>query len=141
MSTPKPANEPLSESISIHRNYKSEAVQPGGAVMNANLVFAGRGAYGQLVGHIRLQQSGVRPPGDEVGEFTVKGMYAFLGGRPGEVITVSFDSIPSPVGVQQIIHGQMSLTNDWKTGHTTFAYREGEKKGNRGHNAKVNLVR
>ncbi|HLM57252.1 MAG TPA: DUF1842 domain-containing protein [Pyrinomonadaceae bacterium] len=141
MSTPTPVEEPLSESIVFHRNYRSEALQPGGAVMNAHLVFPGRGAYGSLVGYIRLQQSGVQPPGDDLGEFTVKGMYAFLGGKPGEVITVSFDSIPSPVGIQQIIHGQMSLTNDWKTGHATFSYREGERKGSTVHNAKVNLVR
>ena len=132
-----------SEAISVNRNYRSAALKPGGAVMNANLIFAGGGAYGQLVGHIRLQQSGVRPPGDEVGDFIVKGMYGFLGGKPGEVISISFDSIPSPVGVQQIIHGQMSLTNDWKTGHASFTYtgKDGQKeKGGKVHNAKVNLV-
>jgi hypothetical protein len=137
MSTPKPVIEPSS----ANRNYRSEALKPGGTVMNANLIFAGLGAYGQLVGHIRLQQSGVRPPGNDVGDFTVKGMYAFLGGKPGEVISISFDSIPSPVGVQQIIHGQMSLTNDWKTGHASFTYTgRGEQKGGTVHNAKVNLV-
>jgi len=139
MSTTQQASEP----ISVNRSYRSEALQPGGVVMNANLVFAGLGAYGQVVGHIRLQQSGVQPPGDDAGDFTVKGTYAFLGGKPGEVISVSFDSIPSPVGVQQIIHGQMSLTNDWKTGHTTFSYtgKGGQKeKGGTAQNAKVNLV-
>ncbi len=137
MSTPKPVIEP----ISVNRNYRSEALMPGGVVMNANFIVAGDGAYGQLVGHIRLQQSGVKPPGDDVGDFTVKGTYAFLGGKPGEVIHVTFSSIPSPVFGEQTINGQMSLQNDWKAGHATFAYTA---KG--GHplitvqNAKVNLV-
>lgn len=137
MSTP----EPVTESMSVSRTYRSEALQPGGTVMNANLIFAGRGAYGQLTGHISLQQSGVRPPGDALGDFFVKGTYAFLGGKPGEVISVSFESIPSPVGVQQLIYGQMSLRNAWTPGHVTFHYTgKGERKGGEVQNAKVNLV-
>ena len=137
MSSPKSVTEP----ISVNRNYRSEALKPGGVVMNANFILAGDGAYGQLVGHIRLQQSGVKPPGDDVGDFTVKGTYAFLGGKPGEVIHVTFSSIPSPVIGEQTINGQMSLQNDWKAGHATFAYTV---KG--GHplvtvqNVKVNLI-
>lgn len=138
MSSPKPGIEP----ISVNRNYRSEALKPGGVVMNANFIVAGDGAYGQLVGYIRLQQSGVKRPGDNVGDFTVKGTYAFLGGKPGEVIQVTFSSIPPPVFGEQTINGQMSLRNDWKTGHASFVYTA---KG--GHplvtvqNVKVNLVR
>jgi hypothetical protein len=137
MSTPKTATEP----ISVHRNFRSEALQPGGVVMNADFIMTGLGAYGQLVGHIRLQQSGVKPPGDAAGDFTVKGTYAFLGGKPGEVISITFNSIPPSLFGEQTIHGQMSLKNDWKTGHTSFNYTA---KGGHPivtvHNAKVNLV-
>jgi hypothetical protein len=109
--------------------------------MNANFIVVGEGAYGQLVGHIRLQQSGVQPPGDEVGDFTVKGTYAFLGGKPGEVIHLTFSSIPSPVFGEQTIDGHMSLQNDWKTGHATFTYTaKGGHPLLRAQNAKVNLV-
>ena len=109
--------------------------------MNANLIFAGDGAYGQLVGHISLQQSGLKPPGDDAGDFTVKGTYAFLGGKPAEVILVTFSSIPPPIFGEQTINGQMSLQKDWTAGHATFAYTA---KG--GHppvtvqNVKVNLI-
>ena len=135
------STQPVTEPISVNRNYRSEALQPGGVVMNANFIFAGLGAYGTLVGYIRLQRSGVTPPGEDVGDFAVKGTYAFLGGKPGEVIHVSFNSIPPTVFGEQTINGQMSLQNDWKTGHTTFTYTA---KGGHPlitvHNAKVNLV-
>ena len=137
MSGPKLVTEP----VSVNRNYRSEALQPGGVVMNANFIVAGDGAYGQLVGHIRLQQSGVKPPGDDVGDFTVNGTYAFLGGGPGGVIHVTFSSIPAPVFGEQTITGQMSLRNDWETGHTTFAYTaRGGGPLVTTANAKVNLV-
>lgn len=137
MSSPKQVTEP----ISVNRNYRSEALKPGGVVMNANFIITGDGAYGRLVGQIRLQQSGVKPPGDDVGDFTVRGTYAFLGGKPGEVINVSFSSVPPTIFGEQTINGQMSLQNDWKTGHTTFTYTA---KGGHPlvtvHNAKVNLI-
>jgi hypothetical protein len=137
MSSTKPVTEP----ISVNRNYRSEALKPGGVVMNANFIVAGASAYGELVGHLRLQQSGVKPPGDDVGDFIVKGTYAFLGGKPGEVIHISFNSIPPTVFGEQTINGQMSLQNDWKTGHASFSYTA---KGGHPlftvHNVKVNLV-
>jgi len=131
----------ITEPISVNRNYRSEAIQPGGVVMNANFIIAGLGAYGQLVGHISLQRSGVTPPGEDIGDFTVKGTYAFLGGKPGEVIHVSFNSVPPTVFGEQTINGQMSLQNDWKTGHTTFTYTaKGGHPLSTVQNAKVNLV-
>ena len=43
MSSAKPVTEP----ISVNRNYRSEALKPGGVVMNANFIIAGDGAYGR----------------------------------------------------------------------------------------------
>jgi hypothetical protein len=50
MSSPTQVTEP----ISVNRNYRSEALKPGGVVMNANFILTGDGAYGQLIGQIRL---------------------------------------------------------------------------------------
>jgi hypothetical protein len=138
MSSTQPAIEP----ITVTRIYRSEALQPGGVVMEATFTMPGEGAYGPLDGQTRLKTSGVRPPGDDLGDFTVKGGWAFLGGKPGEVISLSFDSVSSitPIVGEQTDRGHMSLTNDWKTGHTTFSYTD---KGGRLHtvaNAKVELV-
>jgi hypothetical protein len=137
MSTPKPVTEP----IAINRNFRSEALKPGSVVMEADFLMKGAGPYGQLIGYINLRQSGVKPPGDDAGDFTVKGTWAFMGGKPGEVISATFESLPSPLFGEQIINGQLSLQNDWKTGHVSFNYTA---KGGHPlvtvHNAKVNLI-
>jgi hypothetical protein len=136
MSTPKLAPAPVTV-----RHYLSEALQPGGVVMDAYFIMTGAGAYGQLVGYIRLQTSGVKPPAEDVGDFTVNGTWAFMGGKPGEVIGVTFNSLPSPLVGGQTIHGQMSLKNDWKTGHVAahFTARGGHPLVTL-PSAKVNLV-
>ncbi len=133
--------KPVTENVAVNRNFRSDAQKPGGVVMNANFIMAGASATGELVGYIRLQQSGVKPPGDDVGDFFVKGTYAFLGGKPGEVIHISFSSIPPTLFGEQTINGQMSLQNDWKTGHAAFSYTaKGGHPLSTVHNVKVHLI-
>jgi Domain of unknown function (DUF1842) len=130
----------------ISRNYRSEALQPGGTVMFAYLSFnEGIGpdrSSGTVAGHVNLKQAGVHD--SDVGDFIVKGTFAVIAlsdvTPPQNLVSIYFNSVTTLIG-EQTLRGHMVLDKNWKTGRTTFSYTA---KG--GHplitvsNAKVNWI-
>jgi hypothetical protein len=132
------------ERISVNRQYRTEALKPGGAVLSVNFLMVGGPRYGTTLAVANVLRSGVKPPGpgDDIGgDLPVMGMYAFLGGKQGESVNVTFDSIPTVFGAQTI-SGQMNLAADLKTGHATFTYSsKGDHSLTTVENVKVTLAK
>ncbi len=137
------STKPATERISVNRQYRTEASKPGAAALSINFLMMGGPRYGTALAIANVGPSGVAKPSvdDISGDLPVIGMYALLGGKQGENINVTFDSIPTVPGAQTI-SGQLNLSTDLKTGYGTFTY-----SSKRDHslttveNVKVNLAK
>jgi hypothetical protein len=137
------SQKPTTERITVNRQYRTDASQPGGGVMNLRLMLTGGPGYGWVAGVANIGQSGVRVAGDDVsGDLAVTGMYAFLGDKQRQSVAVTLDSTTQPPFGAQTITGQMLLSSDLKTGYATFTYTsKGDRAITTVENVKVNAVK
>ena len=125
----------------VSRVFRTDASKPGAPVMTLRAMATGGPGYGWFMGLANIGPSGVaRVADDTAGDIPVIGMYAVLGGKQGEGVSITFDTAPNSFTAQKV-SGQIRLVPTEETGFTTFTFMAGAEKSTTVENVKINAVR
>lgn len=136
------SQKPTNARTTVSREFRTEASKPGAPVMTLRAMATGLPGYGWFLAIANIAPSGVRTPVDDIsGDIPVIGMYAVLGDKQGEGVSVTFDTAPNSF-TSQTVSGQMRLVREEQTGYATFTFSSrGDKSPTTVENVKVNAVR
>ena len=138
MSSTKATSE---QRTTVSREFRTEASKPGAPVMTLRAMATGRLRYGWFMALANIGPSGVRINDDIGGDIPVIGMYAALGDKQGERVSITFDTAPNSF-TSQTVSGQISLSPDERTGYATFTFSSrGDKAPTTVENVKINAAR
>ena len=126
----------------VSRVFRTEASKPGAPVMTLTAMATGLPRYGWFMAVATVEPSGVvaRASNDLGGDIPVIGMYAVLGDKQGEGVSITFDTAPNTFTAQKV-SGQIRLVPTEETGFTTFTFMAGAEKSTTVENVKINAVR
>ncbi len=116
-----PTQKATSARTTVSREFRTEASKPGAPVMTLRAMATGLPGYGWFMALANIGPSGVRINDDIGGDIPVIGMYAVLGDKQREGVSITFDTAPNSVS-SQAVSGQIILSRDEKSGYATFTF-------------------